>query len=146
MDLENLTPAPSLASSTSSGPSLLGILNEAIRQEPGEVTIFSLWFCEPSCSSASRDVLKKSFWVGSLGATPAAGFPPMSLGQVASHKNLSAQWLTDANSESHHPGSSGLPETFRANAFVPRLRRGVGGWMMGRSDRLPGSQIGRAHV
>lgn len=28
----------------------------------------------------------------------------------------------------------GFRETFRANAFVPRLGRGVGGWMMG----LPG--------
>lgn len=42
----------------------------------------------------------------------------------------------------------GLYETFRANAFVPRLRRGVGGWMMGRSDGAawPSTPCSPAHA
>lgn len=39
-------------------------------------------------------------------------------------------------------------ETFRANAFVPGLRRGVGGWMMGRSDGAawPSTPCSPAHA
>lgn len=33
---------------------------------------------------------------------------------------------------------AGFLSTFRANAFVPQLARGAGGWMMGRSDRAAG--------
>lgn len=39
-------------------------------------------------------------------------------------------------------------ETFRANAFVPGLGRGVGGWMMGRSDGAawPSTPCSPAHA
>lgn len=42
----------------------------------------------------------------------------------------------------------GFRETFRANAFVPGLGRGVGGWMMGRSDGAawPSTPCSLAHA
>lgn len=42
----------------------------------------------------------------------------------------------------------GFHETFRANAFVPELGRGVGGWMMGRSDGAawPSTPCSPAHA
>lgn len=42
----------------------------------------------------------------------------------------------------------GFPATFGAHAFVPRPRRGVGGWMMGRSDPAarPSTPCSAAHA
>lgn len=52
-------------------------------------------------------------------------------------KSVRKQKMRDSLEKNKHTqagktviGVQGFPATFRANAFVPRLGRGVGGWMM----------------